>query len=426
VHPVNATEKALLPFKQSKMPVKRNIAPILMLQFLEEQLTPEEEKELNEFEAIGNNHQAVKELTNGDSLIRQLAMIELIKNDKKEFKEKVKQELFPATPALPAPVFRINHWLKYSAAAAIILVAGILIWYFTKPPKKTGIVIQNNIEGNDVLPGAKKATLTLVDNREIELNSINKNGIPWQGPTRLLQQDSQLVYDYTGAQTSSKALYNILSTPPGGKYQVQLPDKSRVWLNAASSIKFPVAFTGQERRVEITGEAYFEVAGNKSRNNPLPFIVDVKNNSGITELRVLGTHFNVMAYRDEPSITATVLEGKVKVQSQGASDQAVTLFRGDLANIAQNKKIKVSQQADVEQEIAWKDNYFSFTKANTQTIMREIARWYNLQVEFEEGIPEDHYTGKISRSMTLKEVLMTLDFAGIKFKINGNKVLVTQ
>jgi ferric-dicitrate binding protein FerR (iron transport regulator) len=218
---------------------------------------------------------------------------------------------------------------------------------------------------------------------------------------------------YNAANGNSKEIvYNTLSTPRGGQYQLILQDGTKVWLNSSSSIHFPTTFRGRERKVAITGEAYFEVA----KNSAMPFKITVKD----VEVRVLGTHFNIMAYDDENSINTTLLEGSVKI-SKGSSNKM--LAPGEESIVNKNGDINVIV-ADIEEVMAWKNGWFQFNAADIQKVMRQISRWYDVEIVYEGKIPISHFSGMISRGNNISQVLAILKAGGVQLKIEGRKIIV--
>jgi ferric-dicitrate binding protein FerR (iron transport regulator) len=214
----------------------------------------------------------------------------------------------------------------------------------------------------------------------------------------------------------TEVLYNTVSTPRGGQYQLTLSDGSKVWLNASSSLRFPTAFPGTERRVEITGEAYFEVAGNESK----PFVVDI---AGKGEVEVLGTQFNINAYEDEPAIKTTLLEGKVKVSESNGSQSSV-LKPGQQAQLANG--IRVMDNVDMEEIMAWKTGWFYFDRQELPAIMRQVSRWYDVDVRYEGRISKKSFSGIVGRDNDIKDVLKIMENAGIRFRIEGSSITVLQ
>jgi ferric-dicitrate binding protein FerR (iron transport regulator) len=223
------------------------------------------------------------------------------------------------------------------------------------------------------------------------------------------------VYNAIDKSVSDNSALNTITTPRGGQYQVVLPDGSKVWLNAASSIEFPTSFTGNTRNVSITGEAYFEVAKNAAK----PFLV--KTNRAVIE--VLGTHFNVMAYDDEAEMKTTLLEGAVKVKSGSTSNY---LRHGQQAVLNATGQTRVLDDVDVDDATAWKNGIFQFNDAGIEVIMRQASRWYDVNVSYEGQIPVKQFTGRISRKVKASELLNMLAYTGVKFRIEGKNIIVTK
>ena len=285
-------------------------------------------------------------------------------------------------------------WPRLASAAAAIAMITLGTWlYLDKIASPPGASRNDELVKNDIAPGRNLATLTLANGKVITLDT-NKTNV--------------IVADSIKMMTMLTA-----ATPRGGTYQVTLPDSSKVWLNAASKISFPSLFNGIERRISLAGEAYFEVSPDKSR----PFIVE----STGQEIRVLGTHFNVNAYTDEGDTKTTLLEGSVKV----SSGETVLLKPGQQSILSSNA-LKV-HQADVEEDMAWKNGDFVFNGEKIQSIMKKISRWYNIDVEYSGDITDDDLYGKVSRSKNISQVLKALESTKlVQFKIEGRKVIVRQ
>jgi len=297
-----------------------------------------------------------------------------------------------------------RYW--WAAAAILLIVVGA---YIATKFTTTHTEPLANVNAISVQPGTNKAVLQLDNGQQVVLDVAKDSTVKNSNGVALQIHNAALVY----AQEPKAVVvsYNTLSTPKGSQYQLVLPDGSKVWLNAASSIRFPTAFTGSTRQVTLTGEAYFEVAKNAKQ----PFIVQANDMT----VQVLGTHFNVMAYNDEAAMATTLLEGSVKVQQQG---QAAMLVPGKQALVT-SSTLKV-QDADIEQAIAWKDGYFSFDKVTISTIMRDIARWYDVEVGFEGKLSNSRFKGGIRRSAQLSQVLKVLELSGVRFKVDGKKIIV--
>ena len=307
------------------------------------------------------------------------------------------------------PLFK-QSWVRVAAAAVLLFgVFAVYKYGFTKTSHKQQIAKIDTTK--DIAPGGNKAILTLADGTQIILDSVANGKLTNQGNTKIIKLDGKLAYSSTG--NSSEILYNTITTPNGGQYQLILEDGSKVWLNAASSLRFPSAFVGKQRNIELTGEAYFEIA----KNANMPFNVLVNN----MNVQVLGTHFNVMAYKDESEIKTTLLEGVVKVTSGGA----VGLLKpGKQARLDNSGNIKIAD-ADIETEMAWKNGLFLFDYTDIKTIMRQLSRWYDADISFEGNITHKTFTAQISRNTNLSAVLKKLELTGgIHFKIEGKKIMV--
>ncbi|MBB6129223.1 FecR family protein [Mucilaginibacter lappiensis] len=308
-----------------------------------------------------------------------------------------------------------GYWI---AAAAVLIFAISLLWMIGNRARNGSIeIVKNSSVGTKglVIPGNNKATLTLSDGSNIDLTDSKKGLLSKQGSVAVGKSgEGEIVYDAKhGEAKSVVALYNIISTPRGGQYQVVLSDGTKVWLNAASSIKFPTVFTGHERKVELTGEAYFEVAKNKD----MPFKVAVDHMS----VEVLGTHFNVDAYKDEEVIKTTLLEGAVKLVT---SDHQAYLKPGQQATLNQQQSFNI-RSVNTEEAIAWKNGYFIFNNENIQSIMRKISRWYDVEVVYNGKVDERDFGGTVSRFDSVADVLKSLELTGtVHFKMEGRRIIV--
>jgi len=298
-------------------------------------------------------------------------------------------------------------------AAAILVFASVgLYLLYNHHPERLQPIVNNKVYKNDIAPGGNKAILTLADGSKLVLNNSKNGALATQSGIQIVKQDSTLSYKAT-AGNNSQASYNTITTPYGGQYQLVLADGTKVWLNAASSLRYPTSFTGKDRSVELTGEAYFEVAKNKNQ----PFNVKTATQT----VQVLGTHFNVNAYSDEKAVKTTLLEGSVKVSSATGS---VMISPGQQSALGKNGLFVIDKDLDTDEIVAWKNGVFQFNEADIQTIMRQIARWYNIDVEFKGTIPANTYHGKISRNSNVSQVLKILELSGINFTIEGRKITV--
>jgi transmembrane sensor len=272
----------------------------------------------------------------------------------------------------------------------------------------------------DILPGGNKAILTLADGRKIELDESENGILVNQGGIKV-HKNSDGIIEYTFSKQETVSLrtldeaepvFNTIETPVGGKYQLNLADGSKVWLNSSSSLRFPIFFSEDNREVELKGEAYFEVSKDSKRK----FSV----RSGIQTVEVLGTQFNINAYSDEKSIKTTLFEGEIRVIDLKTNDSKL-LKPGEQSNIDQSIEIK---RIDTQTEIAWKEGYFHFKRADIETVMRQLGRWYGVTARYESNLPERHFSGAISNSLTLLEVLEILEKSDIHFSLNGKEVVV--
>lgn len=303
---------------------------------------------------------------------------------------------------------------RIAVAASVIFLLGLGTYFLlNNNEEKTNTSAAKAPVQNDVAPGGNKAVLTLADGSTIVLDTATNGIIAAQGATKVLMlKNGELAYDNKNA-TEGVVLYNTISTPRGGQYQVVLSDGTKVWLNAASSLRFPTAFTGNERNVELTGEGYFEVAKNASA----PFKATVH---GAT-IEVLGTHFNVNAYNNEAAIKTTLLEGSVQVQSI-IGQQSVTIKPGQQAKI-ESGKLSVLANVDINEVMAWKDGFFEFENLELPAIMRQIERWYDVSVEYKKPV-DKHFGGRISRNLSLSNVLRLLETGSTHFTLDANKIIV--
>lgn len=328
-----------------------------------------------------------------------------LRNPSPEFIRRLEQRLDERS--VKTKVFTLTRMV---AAASIVVLAVIAAVYFNQ--KKPLQQVAQQLEQPDIHPGGNRATLRLGDGTVIALDSANEGELTRQGNTRIIKlSNGQLAYQ--GGDEHAAPVFNTITTPNGGQYQIELPDGSKAWLNAASSLRFPSYFAGEERMVELEGEGYFEVAANAAK----PFRVKIRE--GVVE--VLGTSFNINAYADESAARTTLLQGAVKVHE---GTEAILLKPGQQA-VMSNGTITKLPNADIEQAIAWKNGFFQFDGIGLPELMRQISRWYNLEVKFEGKIPEREFAGKISRDVNLQDVLKALQINGVNFKRTGNILVVT-
>jgi len=316
-------------------------------------------------------------------------------------------------------------FLRY--AAAILLILGTLgTFLYLKQQIKSEVTSQNKSDvtsvnpvplKNDVAPGGNKAILTLADGSAILLDSGGASGqLARQGNVQVVKlANGQISYRLLNKQQDNNSVtYNTMTTPRGGQYKLRLSDGTNVWLNAASSITYPTAFVGKERNVSIKGEAYFEVA----KNDVIPFTVK----ANAMTIEVVGTHFNVNGYEDEPSIKTTLFEGSVKVSGHNNTKM---LFPGQQSDFNRNGQLIIIPDADTQSSVAWKNGVFEFNKSDIQMVMRQIARWYDVEISYNGKIPERRFGGKIYRNSSLLEVLKILEESNVHFKLEDKKIIVS-
>lgn len=317
----------------------------------------------------------------------------------------------PVIVMAPRPAFR---WLRAAAAILLFVFAGGYFWLKSNQPTQQTVQSTKQPGLQPIVPGGNKAVLTLADGSHIVLDSTNQGILTKQGNAKIVNLNTSVLTYNAGNGNGRETVYNTLSTPKGGQYRLVLADGTKVWLNASSSIYYPVTFKGNERNVRITGEAYFEVA----KNAAMPFNVTARD----ATVQVLGTHFNIMAYDDENSVNTTLLEGSVKVSKGGRQK---VLVPGQQSIITQTGDIKV-EEPDIEEVMAWKNGWFQFNGSDIEKVMRQVARWYDVDISYDGKIPGGHFTGMVNRENNISQVLEIMQAGGVNFKIEGHKVIVSK
>lgn len=331
-----------------------------------------------------------------------------------EIRKQVDQESFRKSHQ---PLINIRKWIA-AAAIFIVFLGGVSYFLiFNKTSNKIAgtVNLSQQNSKNDVAPGGNKAILTLGDGSTIVLDSAQNGILTQQGNTKVIKlNNGQLAYKLTKSNEELEIEYNSVTTPRGGQYQLVLSDGSKVWLNSSSSIRFPAIFKGHERDVEITGEAYFEVA----HNTEMPFHVKVND----MDVEVLGTHFNINAYEDENVIKTTLLKGSVKVSKENFSTLIVP---GEQARIVKtSNKIMVKAGVDLDEVVAWKNGYFDFEGLDFENIAKQLSRWYDVEVIYKRTI-DDLFYAKIPRNTKLSIALKALELTGkVHFEIEDKKIIV--
>ncbi len=303
--------------------------------------------------------------------------------------------------------------IRRIAVAAVFLVIATAVWLMVRRPAAAPVAVQPLQKQMDITPGGNKAILTLGNGARIVLDSSAAGTIAHQGSIAVVKlSDGQVAYQPTANLPTDSVVYNTLSTPRGGVYQLTLPDGSKAWLNAASSITYPTAFTGNQRLIRITGEVYFEVAHRPNQ----PFKVQ----AGDQLIEDMATAFDIDAYSDEPAVVTTLTEGKARVAAGGMSH---ILAPGQQAQ-SHNGGLTLSADVDIAQVLAWKNGSFSFRHADLPTVMRQLSRWYAIDVVYEGSIPSGTFDGEIGRGLTLNQVLQGLAQTRIHYVIESSHKII--
>lgn len=306
---------------------------------------------------------------------------------------------------------RFKYWLS---AAAVILFLGFGTWFLMNNKDDSTEIVQQKTE-DDILPGGNKAVLTLADGTRVILDATDTGAISEQGGVTVIKLDDGELSYQKNKSANEAVVYNTISTPRGGQYQLTLSDGTKVWLNAESSLRYPTAFTGSDRKVELTGEGYFEVAHNAEK----PFKVE----AGGMDVKVLGTSFNINAYVDENVSKATLIQGFVAVKSK--LGESFVLQPGNQAVLQRsNNYFTKIELVNIEQVMAWKNGYFSFQNASLRDIMRQLSRWYDIEIEYEGVIAPKKYRGIVPRDSNLEDVLRILEESNVHFRVEGRVLKV--
>ncbi|MBX3255179.1 MAG: FecR family protein [Chitinophagaceae bacterium] len=321
--------------------------------------------------------------------------------------------------------FLNSHWFRYAAAILVVMILSVTYYLLFDNGKQnaiqqTAIVQQEEI--TDIAPGGEKALLTLSDGTTIVLDSASNGMLASQGSTQVVKlANGSIVYHAQGTTKSSEILTNTMSTPRGGKYHLILPDGTGVWLNAASSITYPTVFTGDTRQVSIKGEVYFEVV----KNPRIPFVVTLDHSRRI---EVTGTSFNINAYPDEPQCKTTLLEGVVKVHAGGSVKQLIPGQQAQTVMSDMQSVVTVTDHVNLEQVMAWKNGAFSFKNAGIYEVMRQVSRWYDLDIEYRgftsKTAEGPHFSGDIGMDLNLSAILRVLEKSQVRFRLEEKKLIV--
>jgi transmembrane sensor len=400
---------------EQQMDKVSNIASLILAD-MQDKLSTSERQQLDTWlQEHGDNSLLYEELMDEEKLTNDLN--ELHSYDHNQAYDRLARQLFPNETTGKRLYFRIRI---YMVAAVLLLVAGGITYFALnkteKPIPKPAIVAQKKSPG--AAPDTKKAVLILADGSTVPLNEVNNGNIAQQGNVIIHKnQNGQLQYKLSGDKAHTNGS-NTLRTPRGGEYQVTLDDGTRIWLNSASTLQFPVHFNTSERRVILTGEAYFEVAPSidPQTGEKKSFIVSVDN----MEVQAIGTSFNISAYKEDDHSQTTVVEGLVKVNRNNKS----SLLLPGKKLVASDSAVTI-EDADIKQEIAWKNGEFVFRNTSLKMVMNELTRWYDMDVVYAPGVPSLHFSGEVERASDIMKVLQMLEFTGgVTFTINKRIITI--
>jgi transmembrane sensor len=389
------------------------------------QSTAAEEQEL--FNWLADNTDASLVKAHIQQLTEQYSSADSVSSvDWENLYEKILQGRKQNAPVVKLPPYSINrHWVRYAAAVLIVLGLGTaLVWSLNTQKKQSIATTSRKSESsNDInAPASNRATITLANGQKVFLDSVVNGELAKQGNIKLVKlENGQISYQTVSGEVIKEMQFNTLINPRGSRVIfMTLSDGSRVWLDAGSSVTYPVSFVGKERRVTITGEAYFEVAHDAS----MPFIVSKDD----VQVEVLGTHFNFNAHEDETSVRTTLLEGSVKIRFH---DKQVVIKPGQQAQLensiapSSQRHLKVEGNIDIEQVMAWKNGSFVFNRAPLSYVLTQLSRWYDVEIVYEQGIPDIKLGGEMKRDLSLSQALKGLGQLGVNFRIEGKKLFIT-
>lgn len=401
----------------------------LFEKFLQDDLSPDELKIFLATVKQQNNAATIRELLTKklESTLRQAQGDKSVQDMDAKFQQMLQKAEWIKSNEDTNKVIELSPKTKFfsirriAAAASIIVILGVGVYFIflNKTGKQTEIV-KTDLPNDLIAPETNRAMITLANGQKVFLDSVSNGQLAMQGNVKLVKlANGQIAYEIVSGELLTEMKYNTLENPRGSKViDMTLADGSRVWLNAGSSVTYPVRFINNERKVSITGEAYFEVA----HSTTMPFKVSKSD----MEVTVLGTHFNVNAYDDEADIKVTLLEGSVNVKSESSvlklkpGQQAIVIS----ASSGSREKLTINNDVDLEEVMAWKNGYFKFEDVDIKSLMREIARWYDVEIEYQGNIPNRTFKGEIDRDVPASEVLKILEYAGIHFRIEGKKIVV--
>ena len=395
------------------------IVRLLHQQLRGEVLTAEEQLELDTWKNTSLPNTALYEKINDEAAVHQMLQtwhhIERNREQNKiRFLDMLQQ--LQHSSINDRPLLRIlrSHIFRYAAAAALLIGITTFVWVNQRNDIQPGNKVATGSNNVPIAPGREGAILTLADGSTMVLDSAGNGVVANQNGTSIVLQNGQLAYN-TVSGAAGAAVYNTVSTPKGRQFKLVLPDGTKVWLNAASVIRYPTSFEGNERNISLQGEAYFEV----TQNVKSPFKITTGES---TTIEVLGTSFNINAYTNENTIRTTLLNGAVRIN---AYHQTATLKPGQQAAVKPSKaQLVVLNVVNTDQVMAWKNGLFNFDDASLDEVMRQLERWYDIEVVYEKGIPTAHFGGEINKQNTLQDVLHILEGSKVNFQLEGRKLIV--
>jgi transmembrane sensor len=396
----------------------------LLTGHLKGDLSPSQQEQLNLWIAQSERNRLLFESIDDEEQLKKLVLQfhqEEDEDNESIILQKIRQGMdavvIPVTPVRRLPARSSWGWV----AALAIVTTGVGGYIWMNNQKRQPVTVAE--QPLDIPPGKDGAILTLADGSQVVLDTLGNGVIATQNGTQIVLKNGALSYAKDAGKAT--AVYNHLSTPKGRQFKLVLPDGTRVWLNAASSLKYPTVFEGNQRRVEVSGEVFFEVA----QNHHQPFYIDVNNQA---QIRVLGTQFNVNAYSNEAMIKTTLVDGGIQIKPGTESDpnSYITVKPGQQAQIRQagnatyQQTVNLLNNANVNKAIAWKSGIFDFEDASLEEVMRQVERWYDIEVVYEKGIPNLNFGGKMGNDVSLSGLLKSLEESEVHFRVEGRKLIV--
>jgi len=346
---------------------------------------------------------------------------ESVLGEKLEMEQELHERITKDLPGYGAKIKKFPY-IKIAVAATVLIVASVLLLIRNQQSQSSQpVYAEENQLQQDVAPGTNRAVLTLSDGTVLNLDESQSGVLANQGDVQIQKMEKgQIVYTSIGQHRDDESVFNTITIPRGGQYQLILPDGTKVWLNSSSSLRFPVSFVNNSRVVELEGEAYFEVSAlynPKNKAQKRPFLVK----TAAQQIEVLGTHFNVNAYANEDVLKTTLIEGSVKISSVETGENKI-LQPGQQAQLTKKGHIRLTEDIDADEATAWKNGMFYFNNTDLPTIMRQLSRWYDVEIDIKD-IPQKRFNGVLSRDVKLSQVLQMMEkTSGLKFKIVERRI----